>query len=325
MFHSEDLQLMPTRKSTVLTDGSASLFHFMASDAVQSADAPPVLLVPSMINRWYVLDLTPGASVAEAFVNGGFDTWLLDWGVPEEHDRYFTWADALKRLDRMVRRVRRETGAEKVTVLGYSMGATLAAVHAALHPELYAGFVNVAGPIDFTDAGIPGRMTDARWFNAQLIAEAGNVSQHQMQAGFFMLRPTQELLMQVNAAHRAHDAAYQRSHRAISAWAADYIPFPGATYATYISELYQQNNLVHGRHQVLGRRVDLKAITCPVLTVTAEHDTICPPRASVALNDAVGATHKTLLPVPGGHVSAVAGSQSSHTLYPALIEWASRT
>ena len=52
-------ELMPTQKITVLTDGPASLYRFTRLDDVAPAKAPPVLLVPSMINRWYVLDLRP--------------------------------------------------------------------------------------------------------------------------------------------------------------------------------------------------------------------------------------------------------------------------
>ncbi|MCA2981789.1 MAG: hypothetical protein INH37_26230, partial [Myxococcaceae bacterium] len=84
--------LMPTPRSTVLEDGPAKLYRFHPATDVALVDAAPVLLVPSMINRWYVLDLRKGASVAEALVGAGLDTWCLDWGAPEDHDRYFTWA-----------------------------------------------------------------------------------------------------------------------------------------------------------------------------------------------------------------------------------------
>jgi poly(3-hydroxyalkanoate) synthetase len=40
------------------------------------AHATPVLLVPSLINRHYVLDLLPGKSFAEALVEAGHDTWV---------------------------------------------------------------------------------------------------------------------------------------------------------------------------------------------------------------------------------------------------------
>jgi polyhydroxyalkanoate synthase len=262
--------------------------------------------------------------VAEAFVNAGLDTWLLDWGIPEAHDRHFTWAEALQRLDRMLRRVRRVTGAEKVVVLGYCMGATLSAIHGALNPELYAGFINLLGPIDFSEAGMLGRMTDPRWFDAAAVAAAGNVSPEQMQSGFKLLRPTQDLAKAVTLLEKGSDPAFQLGYRALEAWASDNVAFPGAAYETYITELYQQNNLVHGRHHALGQRVDLKAIRCPVLTIAADKDTICPPKAATALNAAVGSAETQVLVVPGGHVGAVVGSKAAEKLYPGLIDWISK-
>lgn len=320
MFDTE-VTLMPTPRSTVLTDGPASLYRFMPPEGTVMADAPPVLLVPSMINRWYVLDLRPGSSVAEAFVAAGLDTWLLDWGAPEDHDRYFTWGEALQRLDRMLRRVRRETGKKQVSVLGYCMGATLASVHAALYPELYAGFVNLLGPIDFSEAGMLGRMTDPRWFDAEVVAAAGNVSPEQMQSGFKLLRPTQDVAKAVTLLEKAFDPVFRQSYQALETWAGDNVAFPAAAYTTYIQDLYQGNKLVQGQHHALGRRVDLKHITCPLLTVAAEKDTICPPKAAVALNQAVGSKQAKVLNVPGGHVGAVVGSKASAKLYPELIGW----
>ncbi|MEW5737332.1 MAG: alpha/beta fold hydrolase [Myxococcota bacterium] len=313
--------LMPTPRCTVLEDGPASLYRFIPQDEARPVDAAPVLLVPSMINRWYVLDLRKGSSVAESFVQAGLDTWCLDWGAPEAHDRYFTWQEAVERLDRMIRRVKRETGKSRVSVLGYCMGATLASVHAALHPQHYAGFVNLLGPVDFRHAGMLGHMTDPRWFDAEAIAEAGNVAPHQMQAGFLMLRPTQNAAKWVNVVDKWFDPAFRESFEALDHWANDNVAFPAAAYTTYIDELYQRNLLVQGKHWVGGKRVDLKRITCPVLTIAAEKDTICPPNAAVALNSAVGAGNTQVVNVPGGHVGAVVGSKASQKLYPTLITW----
>src|SRR5690349_8605397 len=96
-------RLAPTPRGAVVTDGTATLYRFLG----RAPDGPrtPVLLVPSLINRWYVLDLRPGASVVEALIAGGLDVWLLDWGVPEDEDRYRSWTDVLDRLARMARRV----------------------------------------------------------------------------------------------------------------------------------------------------------------------------------------------------------------------------
>ncbi|MGM0557667.1 MAG: class III poly(R)-hydroxyalkanoic acid synthase subunit PhaC, partial [Myxococcota bacterium] len=70
--------IAPTPKDTVLRDGTAQLYHFRPSPAAERREGKPVLLVPSMINRWYVLDLRDGASVCKSLVDRGLDTWLLD-------------------------------------------------------------------------------------------------------------------------------------------------------------------------------------------------------------------------------------------------------
>jgi polyhydroxyalkanoate synthase len=104
-------------------------------------------------------------------------------------------------------------------------------------------------------------------------------------------------------------------------WSSDNVPFPAAAYATYIRELYQENALVRGQHHVAGRRVDLSAITCPVLTVVTSKDTICPPPAARALNDASRSAAPQVIEVPGGHVGAVVGGKAATTLYPALTNF----
>jgi polyhydroxyalkanoate synthase len=317
------MELMPTPKDTLLQDGTASLYRFRRPDqvAAPSASSAPLLLVPSMINRWYVLDLRRGASLAEHLSRAGIDTFCLDWGIPEAEDRYLTWADVLDRLARMARAVRRITGAPRIGVLGYCMGATLSSVYAALEPERVAALVNLAGPVDFSKAGFLGEMVNPRHFDAEAIAAAGNMSPRAMQAGFTALRPTTQIAKIVSLLDRGHDPAFREAFDALDAWSSDNIPFPGAAYATYIGELYQKNLLVKGEHFVRGRRADLKSIRCPVLTITADRDAICPPAAATGLNDFCGSADKQVLSVAGGHVGAVVGSKASKVLYPALTAW----
>ena len=311
------MELAPTPKDTLQRDGTASLYRFRRS-AAETHEGLPLLLVPSMINRWYVLDLRRGASMADALSRAGIDTFCLDWGIPEDEDRYLTWPDVLDRLSRAVRAVRRATGAPRVGILGYCMGGTLSAIWSALHADQVAALVNLAGPIDFSRAGFLGEMVDKRFFDVAAIAAAGNMSPRQMQDGFTALRPTAGLAKMVGLLDRGLDPAARESFDALEAWAGDNIPFPGAAYGTYIGELYQQNLLVQGQHHVRGERVDLGAIRCPVMTVVADRDAICPPAAATALNDCCGSSDKEVLTVAGGHVGAVVGGKAPKVLYPAL-------
>jgi polyhydroxyalkanoate synthase len=202
------------------------------------------------------------------------------------------------------------------------MGGTLAAIHAALDPGAVAALVDLLGPVDFAHGGALRRMVDRRWFDADAITAAGNVSPTQMQAGFVALRPTLDLGKLVGLVDLAlSDRAARESFAALETWASDNIPFPAAAYRTYLSELYQDNALAAGRHVALGRAVHLAAIRAPILTIVAERDTICPPAAALALNDLVSSSRRDVLSVPGGHVGAVVGSRAPAAVHAPLAAW----
>jgi polyhydroxyalkanoate synthase len=313
--------IAPTPKDTVLRDGTAQLYHFRPAPGVERREGKPVLLVPSMINRWYVLDLREGASVCKSLVERGLDTWLLDWGIPEDEDRYRTWDEVIDRLHRMVRRVKRETGADSVGLMGYCMGGTLCSTYTALHPENIETLVNLTGPIDFSEGGLLRQLVDDEWFDPEAITEAGNLAPNQMQSGFVTLRPTGQLSKWILLADKGHDPEFVDSFMALETWVGDNIPFPASAYVTYIKELYQQNLLAEGDHWVNGERVDLGHIECPLLNIAASRDTICPPRAARALNELASSEENEFLEVPGGHVGAVVGSRGPKVLYPQIVNW----
>jgi polyhydroxyalkanoate synthase len=282
----------------------------------------PVLFVPSLINRHYVLDLLPGKSFAEWLVAEGHDVYCIDWGTPGAEDKFLTFDEVADGyIARAIRKACTTAGAPKAHVLGYCMGGTLAAIAAALAPSKVAGLVNLAGPIDFAQAGDLRHMVSPEWFDAEAIAGAGNITARQMQDGFAMLRPTLALSKWVGYLDRMHDPKQRLAFAALEAWSSDNVDFPAAAYVTYIEELYQQNLLPRGEHHVAGKRVDLGRITCPVMSAVASHDTICPPAAAYALNDLSGSTDKTILTVTGGHVGAVVGSRAARELYPPMVAW----
>ncbi len=313
--------LAPTPRSVVHRESTAALYEFVVPDDAPAGPDIPLLIVPSMINRWYVVDLRPGASLVEGLVSRGVHTYCLDWGIPNDEDRYVTWDDVIARLGRAVRRTLRHSGADRVAVLGYCMGATVAGIYTALEPKNVAGFINLLGPFDFSAAGSLANAVNPKWFDVDAMVEAGNISPIQMQSGFVALRPTQQLAKWVSYLDRARDPAAREAFAALETWASDNIPFPAAAYRTYIRELYQQNALVAGTHRVAGRRVDLASIRCPVLSIVAERDEICPPKAATALQDWCSAADKTVLAVPGGHVGAVIGSRAARELYPGIATW----
>ena len=78
---------------------------------------------------------------------------------------------------------------------------------------------------------------------------------------------------------------------------------------------------MNGEHRVAGKIANLANITCPVLTITASRDHICPPPAATALDDLVSSDDSEVFEVPGGHVGAVVGSKAPRMLHPKIVEW----
>ena len=323
--------IAPTRRATIATDGNSRLQRFSGRTDEMHGDAPPVLLVPSLINRWYVLDLCSGASVVEALVGAGLDVWCVDWGIAEDEDRHLAWDDVIARLLRFSRLVLRRTNNASISMLGYCMGATLTAIGATLLGSRVGRMVNLAGPIDFSESGTLGLFVDSRWFHADAIADAGNIAATQMQNGFIALDPgspsrrwraaRSKLLGGPREESGGEQPGALSRWAALDHWAADNISFPAAAYRTYIGSLYQRNELALGQHVALGERIDLGALTCPILTVVAERDAICPPRAALALNFLAGSKDVRELRIAGGHVGAVVGGKAAASLYPALIDF----
>lgn len=311
--------IAPTPKYSVYEDGCSHLYRFRG----KGQGTVPLLVVPSLVHRWYVLDLHERASLTESLLGASPATFCLDWGIPEDEDRFVTWDETVMKLARAVRRVQRDTGSGRVALLGYCVGGTLAGIFAALYPREVAAFINLAGPFDFAHAGILSALTDKRWFDPYAMAAAGNWASLHPQAGLPFTRPTSPLATWVNWLDSLHDAA-GRDVGALEMWSGGHVPFPASAYATYIHEFYQENKLIDGRHRIHGERVDLGRITCPVLTVVAERDTICPPPAALALNDRVTSRVRDMLYVPGGHVGAVTGNQAPKVLYPAIADWLRR-
>lgn len=312
--------MKPTPRDVIHTEGTAKLYRFRHPQPAQG-DRPVVFLVPSLINRWYVLDLREGHSLVEACVEAGFDTYALNWGEPNDEDRYLSWEDILDRLGRALRRVKRFSGRDDVGMLGYCMGGTLTSIYTALNPGSVVALVNLAGPIDFEHAGTLGKMTDRRWFDAEALAEAGNIPAEQMQSGFIALRPMSQISKWVTLFDRMHNPDFVEAFKALDTWANDNVAFPAAAYQTYIEDLYQDNLLVKGQHYVKGRRVDLSQINCPTLTVATDRDHICPEPAARALHEHVGADDTEMFVIPGGHVGAVVGSRGPKHCYPKITKW----
>jgi polyhydroxyalkanoate synthase len=313
-----------TPHDAVLAAGPWRLLRFRPRELTHRI---PILLVPSLINRWYVLDLGPQRSFIDDLVASGHDVYIIDWGTPRPEDRYASWDDVCGRwLGRALRHVARRSPDGVAHVLGYCLGGTLAVCHAAAYPEHVATLTALAAPIDFERAGIMSVWTRSPTFDVGALVEAyGNVPWPLMQASFHMIRPTLNLAKAVTLLDRAWDDESLDGFLALETWGNDNVSFPGACYRDYIERLYRGNELLRGTMTVCGRSAALERIDCPTLVVSFEHDAIVPAPSATALLERIGSPDKAHVHLGGGHVGAVVSKKAARGLWPTLRRfWAER-
>lgn len=285
----------------------------------------PLLVVFALVNRPYILDLRPGKSVVSHFIQRGYDTYNLDWGVPTDGDRYLSLEDyVLRYLDHVVDRVRARAGVERINLLGYCMGGSLSAMYTSLRPEKIRNLMLLAAPVDWSSReSLLSLWTDEKYFNVDRMIEVfGNAPAAWLQGSFLALKPVQNLLEKyVGFYENMHDEKFLEDFFAMETWLNDNIPVAGETFRQFVKYCFQQNQLIQGKLEIGDERVDLKNVQCPVLNLIAANDHLVPPSQSLPLADALGSKDSRTVSFPAGHIGLAVGSKAHRELWPMACDW----
>lgn len=312
-----------TPKEVIWSRNKARLYHYLP--VAETRYPTPILIVYALINKPYILDLSPGASLVEYLVGRGFDVYMLDWGTPGDEDRGMRFEDYVDiYIPRAARKVLRHAGAADFTLLGYCMGGTMSAMFAARHPELpLKNLVLMAAPIDFAEQGYFSEWLAAEHFDVDTLVDTlGNIPGEMIDFGNKMLKPMTNFIGPYTTLwERISQKKDLSAWLTMSKWVQDGIPFPGEAFRQWIKEFYQGNKLIAGKLILGGEPVDLARITCSVLTIGAAKDHIVPCHQALAILDAISSEDKESIVIPAGHVSLVVGRGATTNLWPQLGDW----
>lgn len=307
----------------VYREDQVRLLHY-TTDVEQQQDTP-LIFVFALVNRPYILDLMPRKSVVSHFIKAGFDTYLVDWGVPTDADRYRTLEDYIDGyLLNIVDHVCERTGCEQVNILGYCMGGTMSTMFTSLYPDRVKNLILLAAGIDFeTRDGLLNLWADPQYFDVDRFVDTfGNCPASFLQSSFLMLKPVQNFLAKpITLYERMDDEKFVDDYLAMETWLNDNIPVPGEVYRRFVKDLYQQNLLVKDKLKIGKRVVRLKDIVCPVLNLMATADDLVPCGQSLPFTDLVGSQDRKTIQFPAGHIGLAVGSKAQRDLWPKVTEW----
>lgn len=304
-------------------EGTLSVLRYRRQTPATHAE--PVLFCYALVNRPYILDLQPGKSVVERYLERGFDVYLIDWGVPTHQDRGLTLNDYVSgRLAKVVDFVLRERGLERLHLLGYCMGGTLSALYTAIQPCKVKTLTLLAAPIDFSGReSLLHVWTNRRSFDVDTLIDAhGNCPAAFLQTCFLAMRPVQNLLEKnISLLENLEDGRFLSSYFAMETWVNDNIPVAGATFREFVHKLYQNNELVRGEFDLGQQRIELEQIRCPLLLLTADKDHLVVPASTRGIRSCVGSRDVDELRIDAGHVGLVVSGKAHKTLWPAATRW----
>jgi polyhydroxyalkanoate synthase len=316
----EEIDVATANKVCVWQEDKVRLFHY-ESDKVKHKT--PLLISYALVNRFDMMDLQPDRSFIRRLLNEGVDIYLIDWGYPTRADRYLTMDDYINGyLNSCVDYIRKQHKMQKINLLGVCQGGTFSAIYAALNPDKIKNLVTLVAPFDFsTEDGLLFKWS--RDLDVDKIVEAndGLVPGEFLNMGFDMLKPISKVRKYVTIADMLQDKDKMMNFLRMEHWVNDSPSQAGECYRQFIKDLYQQNKLIKGEFELAGKRVDLKNITMPILTIYASEDHLVPPSATKPLNDHVGSKDKTLYEFPGGHIGVFVGSRSQKELAPKVAAW----
>src|SRR3954466_9958313 len=326
----EDVAIGTTPKHLMMRRDKVELFHYEPMG--EATAKTPVLLAYGLIGRYTMADLQPDRSLVRSLLSKGLDLWLIDWGQPGRTERWLTIDDYVDDyIHAAVERICRETGHDRITLLGICEGGVFTTCYAALHPDKVKGLVLTITPIDFhadrddpnTHHGFLNLWTRSldRADVDRLVDTYGGLPGEFMSSVFSLMTPLRSLTKyNVDLIDVIDDEARLMNFLRMEKWLADRPAHPGEAAKQWLKDLYQDNKLVKGEFMLSGRRVDLSLLTAPVLNVFALNDHIIPPTCSRALGQHVGTSDYSEIELPGGHVGLFVSSKSQGTLSRGISE-----
>jgi len=268
----------------------------------------PLLIVPPMINKYYIVDLAPGRSMVEFLVEQGHQVFVMSWRNPDARHRDWnldTYGGALVEALTAVRAI---SGAAKASVCALCSGgimASMVAAHLAVTGQLdqLASLCLGVTVLDQSQSGTAGAFVDEKTAAAAMAVSSarGYLDGRTLAEVFAWLRPD-DLIWNywvnnylAGRTPPAFDILY---------WNADVTRLPAALHHDFI-RLGLANALVTpGTATMLGSPVDLGKVDLEAYVVAGISDHLCPWESCYQTTQLLGGPVKFVLST-SGHIAAM--------------------
>lgn len=289
---------------------------------------PSLLIVAAPIKQPYIWDLSPSVSSVRYCLSKGLRVHLLEWMPPSRGSEARGLAEyADDAISRAVALVSQEVRAGKPFLLGHSLGGTLAAIFAGLHPDQVSGLVLVSAPLCLHPGVSPFRDAVAAMASPWL-SEADVIPGSLLTQVSAAISPATFVWSRfLDAAASAGDSGASELRARIERWALDEVPLSGKLAREVLLQLYCENRLCDGTLTIHGRIIKPSCLTIPILAVVNTADEVAPPASVSPFLEAMAGADAQLIRYPGEtgivlqHLGVLVGPTAFMELWPEITDW----
>ena len=271
--------------------------------------AVPLLMVPPVINKYYIMDISPGRSMIEYFLQQGQQVFTISWRNPQARHRDWGFDGYGGAILEALDAVRTIAGTESAHVMASCSGgilASMAASHLAAIGEAdkLAGLTLAVTVLDQNRAGFASATMSEASAHAAIRASQrqGYLDGRSMAEMFAWLRPT-DLVWRYwvnNYVQGRSPAAFD-----ILFWNADTTRMAATLHEDMVLMGLHNALVTPGAVSMLGTPVDLSRVTCDAYVIGGIADHICPWQATYRSAQLLGSKDNTYLLSTSGHIAAL--------------------
>ena len=299
--------LATTPGSVVLKTRMFELIQY--APQTETVSAIPLLMIPPVINKFYAMDIAPGRSMIEYFVQQGLQVFAISWRNP--HARHRDWGfDAyggaiIEALDA----VQTIAGTKSAHLLATCSGGILAAMLAAHLTEIgegdrLASLMFAVTVLDQAKAGFAAAAMDEKAAKAaiRISARKGYLDGRALAEVFAWLRPT-DLVWR----YWVNNYVQGRSPAAFDVlfWNADTTRMTAALHRDMVMMGLNNSLGTPDATTMLDTAVDLSKVTTDTYFVGGITDHICPWQATYRSARLFGSRDSRYVLSSSGHIAAL--------------------
>lgn len=303
------------------------LLDFSLPQADNSLLVPTLVLPPQAGHHSCIADYSQKQSQLHTLASNGLSAiYCIEWRSATQQTKNASIEDYIECLDYCIEKI-----GGKANLVGDCQGGWLAAIYAAIYPHKVNSLTLAGAPIDFQAGN--GQIKQSvnyiarnypaggmSYYRRLVAAGNGVLNGNFLVGGFNVMRPEQLPERYLNLYQQVNDPQAVQRFREMHDWY-DYAQnISGAFYLWLVQHLFRDNELILGKLEVGGRKVDMGRIDCPLFLLGGSRDHITPP---VQIFNAARYTRtpakfvKKLL-VPAGHIGLFMGTDVLETTWKPL-------